>query len=135
MEAFEALNIATVNVLSVGMMLGGGLLYAFDISSLDDMRRQIRASIGVDGPRTEEDAEKEIEEWIASVLNMGSKSEKEEKRPKGPDDKEGVAKILDMVSKMEENRGKGLDKDGIATVLDRIAKLEEKRRNDEERKS
>jgi hypothetical protein len=135
MEAFEALNIATVNVLSVGIMLGGGLLYAFDISSLDDMRRQVRASIGVDGPRTDEDAEKEIEEWIASVLNMGSKSEKEAKRAKGLDDKEGVATILDMVSKMEESRGKGLDKDGIATVLDRISKLEEKRRNDEQRKS
>jgi hypothetical protein len=135
-EAFEALNIATINVLSVGMMLGGGLLYALDISSLDDMRRQVRTSIGVDGPRTDEDAEKEIEEWIASVLNKGSKSEKEEKRPKGANDKEGAATILDMVSKLEESRGKGLDKEGIATILDRLSKLEEeKRKSDEERKS
>jgi len=134
-EAFEALNIATINVLSVGMMLGGGLLYAFDISSLDDMRKHVRASIGVDGPRTDEDAEKEIEEWIASVLNMGSKADKEEKRSKGADDKEGAATILDMVSKLEESRGKGLDKEKITTILDRLSKLEEKRKNDEERKS
>ena len=135
MEAFEALNIATVNVLSVGIMLGGGLLYAFDISSLDDMRRQIRSTIGADGPRTDQDAEDEIEQWIASVLNMGSKSENEEKRAKGSGDKEGAATILDMVAKLEESRARGLDTDGVATILDRISKLEEKRRRDEERKS
>jgi hypothetical protein len=107
MEAFEALNIATINVLSVGMMLGGGLLYAFDISSLDDMRQYVRKSIGVDGPRTDEDAEKEIEEWIAKTLNIGMK---EEKRVVGPKDAEGVATILERLSKLEaEKNGKRSD--------------------------
>jgi len=68
MEAFEALNIATINVFSVGMMLTGGLLYAFDISSLDDMRRNVRSRIGVDVSRTDQDEEEEIEEWFATVL-------------------------------------------------------------------
>lgn len=68
MEAFEALNIATINVLSVGMMSAGGLLWAFDISSLDDMRRKVRTNMGVDSIRVDEDAEEEIEEWFASVL-------------------------------------------------------------------
>lgn len=103
-EAFEALNIATINVMSVGMMLGGGLLYAFDISSLDDMRRHVRKSIGVEGPRTDEDAEKEIEEWVAKTLNIQMKKEK--KHEERPNDAEGVATILERISKLEaEKRG------------------------------
>lgn len=68
MEAFEALNIATVNVFSVGMMVTGGLLWAFDIASLDDMRSKVRTNLGVDPIRTDQDAEAEIEEWFAAVL-------------------------------------------------------------------
>ena len=68
MEAFEALNIATVNVFSVGMMVTGGLLWAFDIASLDDMRSKVRTNLGVDPIRTDQDAEAEIEEWFATVL-------------------------------------------------------------------
>jgi hypothetical protein len=102
MEAFEALNIATVNVLSVGMMLGGGLLYAFDISSLDDMRGQVRASIGVDGPRTDEDEEREIEEWIAKTLNIQMK--KEGKDGDRPSEAGGVSTILERISKLEEDK-------------------------------
>lgn len=121
------------------MMLGGGILYAFDISSLDDMRRSVRASIGVDGPRTDEDVEKEIEEWIASVLNRGSKTDTEEKRSKGSDEKGSNATILEMISKLEESRGKGLDKEGIATILDKLSKLEGEKRgkgpNDQDGKS
>jgi len=69
MEAFEALNIATINVISVGMMLTGGALWAFDISSVEDMRREVRGGIGLDtGGRTDKEAEEEIEEWLASVF-------------------------------------------------------------------
>ncbi|KUJ07269.1 uncharacterized protein LY89DRAFT_540973, partial [Mollisia scopiformis] len=68
MEALEALNLATINVISVGMMATGGLLWAFDISSLDDMRKKVRTNLGVDPIRTDEDAEQEIEEWFATVL-------------------------------------------------------------------
>jgi hypothetical protein len=68
MEAFEALNIATVNVLSVGMMVTGGMLWAFDISSLKDLRSKVRTNLGVDPIRTDQDAEEEIEEFFASVL-------------------------------------------------------------------
>jgi proteasome assembly chaperone (PAC2) family protein len=101
MEAFEALNIATINVLSVGMMLGGGLLYAFDISSLDDMRQYVRKSIGVDGPRMDEDSEKEIEEWIAKTLNIQMKAEKGGEKSK---DAEEISTILERLSKLEEEK-------------------------------
>jgi len=50
------------------MMVSGGLLWAFDIGSLDDMRRKVRTNIGVDVNRTDQDAEEEIEEWFATVL-------------------------------------------------------------------
>lgn len=111
MEAVEALNIATINVLSVGMMLSGGLIYAFDISSLDDMRRLVRANMGVDGFRTDEDAEKEIEDWVSKTLNLGTK---ETKRGDGPMDLEAVVSILERIAKLEEEkrRGKAPDEEG-----------------------
>jgi hypothetical protein len=68
LEAVEALSLATVNVLSVGMMLSGGILWAFDIGSIEDMRGKVRTNMGVDGVRKDQDAEEEIEEFIASVL-------------------------------------------------------------------
>lgn len=68
MEAFEALNIATINVISGGMMFAGGTLWAFDIASVEDMRRKVRTNLGVDVLRTDQDAEEEIEEWFATVL-------------------------------------------------------------------
>ncbi|KZF20421.1 hypothetical protein L228DRAFT_250107 [Xylona heveae TC161] len=79
MDALEALNIATINVTSLGIMTVGGALYAFDICTLDEMRRKIRGGLGVDGTgRSAEQAEENIEEWIASV--MARKEDKERKR-------------------------------------------------------
>ena len=58
------------------MMVGGGLLWAFDISGLEDMRRKVRGGLGVDGNgRSEREVEEEFEEWIAGVLKR--KEEKE----------------------------------------------------------
>jgi hypothetical protein len=69
MEAFEALNIATVNVLSLTMMATGGTLWYLNINNMDEARRFIRGGIGVDGTgRSEKDAEEDFEEWMATVL-------------------------------------------------------------------
>jgi hypothetical protein len=91
MEAFEALNIATINVLSLGMMTIGGLLYAFDISSVDDMRRNVRTRLGVDGVQTDQEAEEEIEGLFASILSNKLVREKlkdmHEKETKEKDEK------------------------------------------------
>lgn len=77
--AVEALTVATLNVVSWAIMTTGGLLWAFDIGSMDDMRRKIRGGLGVDGTgRTEQEAEEEMEEWLATVLTR-----KEEKRRAG----------------------------------------------------
>lgn len=68
LEAAEALSLATINVFSVGMMGVGGLLYAFDISTVADMRRDVRSRMGLDGIQTDQEAEEEIEELFASIL-------------------------------------------------------------------
>lgn len=81
LEAVEALNIATINVLSVAMTLTGATLWYLDINSLRDARILIRGGLGVDGTgRTEEEANEEIEEVIAGIL--ARKDEKNEKRRK-----------------------------------------------------
>ena len=108
MEALEALNIATINVLSVAMMMGGGILYAFDISSMEDLRQYMRKSLGVDGPRTDAEAEKEIEEWIAKTLHLGIKEEKREETSK---ETEMVSEILSRLAKLEEERKRTKPKD------------------------
>ena len=76
MEALEALNLATVNVTSFTIMIAGGLLWAFDISGLEELKRRVRAELVVDGiGRRESDAE-EFGEWLATALER--KREKEE---------------------------------------------------------
>ncbi|KAI9882768.1 MAG: hypothetical protein M1823_005480 [Watsoniomyces obsoletus] len=77
-EALEALNIATINVFSVSLMVTGGMMWAYDISSLEDLRRKVRAGMGVRG--TEQDADEEIEEWMASVLSRKDDREKRRRR-------------------------------------------------------
>jgi hypothetical protein len=86
MEAFEALSVATVNVLSVSMMLTGGALWAFDIASLDDMRRKMRGGLGIDGEGRDKAADEEMEEWLATVL---ARKEEKEKRKKASKVNEG----------------------------------------------
>ncbi|KAI5309662.1 hypothetical protein KEM55_002711 [Ascosphaera atra] len=68
-EAFEAFNVATVNVLSLGMLGLGGVMYAMDINSMEDARRVIRGGLGTKNiPRTDEEVEEELQIWLANVL-------------------------------------------------------------------
>ncbi|EMR70632.1 hypothetical protein UCREL1_2333 [Eutypa lata UCREL1] len=80
--ALEALNLATLNVLGFGVMCTGGLAWAFDISSIDDLRKKARGHIGPNGGYTDEEAEREVEEWVAKVL--GRKEEKEQEAGSPP---------------------------------------------------
>ena len=76
-EALQALNLATLNTMAASMTLVGGVLWAFDISTLDEMRQKVRGGLGVDGTgRTESDVEEEFEEWIAGVLKRKDDKEK-----------------------------------------------------------
>ncbi|PGH14349.1 hypothetical protein AJ80_05939 [Polytolypa hystricis UAMH7299] len=77
LEAFEALNIATINVVSLAMLGIGTGMVAFDINTIEDLRRKVRGGLGVDnGPeRSEKELEEDFEEWVVGVLNR--KTEKE----------------------------------------------------------
>ncbi|KAI0384353.1 hypothetical protein F5Y04DRAFT_227399 [Hypomontagnella monticulosa] len=84
--AVEALNLATLNVMGFGIMATGGLAWAFDISSVDDLRRKARRHIGTTRGYTDEESEREIEEWVASVLVRKDKKEQEANSPPKKDD-------------------------------------------------
>jgi hypothetical protein len=86
-EALEALNIATINVLSLSMMTAGGFLYAFDISSIDDLRRKVRSRLGVDDLQTDQESEEQIKELFASILDRKFKNEKSAKESKENEEK------------------------------------------------
>lgn len=80
MEAFDALTVASVNVFSATLMAAGGALWAFDISTVDDMRRKIRGGLGIDGGDGRESrAEQEMEEWLATVLARKDEKDKTKK--------------------------------------------------------
>lgn len=76
MEAFDALSIASINVLTVSMMFGGGILWALDISTLQDARMRFRRGFGVDdGGLAASHADEEMEEWLATVLARKDKKD------------------------------------------------------------
>ncbi|RYO83930.1 hypothetical protein DL764_009394 [Monosporascus ibericus] len=66
--ALEALNLATLNVMGFGIMCTGGIAWAFDLSSLDDLRGMARRHIGPSGGHVDEEAEREVAEWMAKML-------------------------------------------------------------------
>ncbi|KAI1499990.1 hypothetical protein F5X99DRAFT_259901 [Biscogniauxia marginata] len=76
--AFEALNLATLNALSFAIMATGGVAWAFDISNIDDLRRKARRHIESPGGKIDEEAEQEIEEWVAKILMRKEKKEQEQ---------------------------------------------------------
>jgi hypothetical protein len=66
LEALEAFSVATVNVVSWGLMFVGGMFYAFDISSLEEMRARNRTRMGL----TSEDqkgSQVVVGEWIEAA--------------------------------------------------------------------
>lgn len=77
-EAFEALNLATLNVCAGGMAATGAVLYALDVNSIEDLRRFVRGGwSGTAGEKskTDQELEEDLEEWIVMVL--GRKADKQ----------------------------------------------------------
>ncbi|KAK5654353.1 hypothetical protein OQA88_7262 [Cercophora sp. LCS_1] len=87
MVAFEALNLATLNVFSFAIMMAGGVSWSLDISSVDDLRRMARRSLaGVKG-NTDEEAEKEVAEWFAKAMGVSEKGKEGEGEGEGEGEK------------------------------------------------
>lgn len=85
MEALEALNLATINVLSFGMMASGAVAYAFNINGLEDMRRVVRSGLEEGGPgaaKTDEEMEKEVSQWVVSILGDRFETQLEKEKEK-----------------------------------------------------
>lgn len=66
--ALHALGLATLNVLSFGVLLVGGISWAFDLYSVDELRRRTQAitrrSVHV-SPEEEREAEEMLRSWLA----------------------------------------------------------------------
>jgi hypothetical protein len=66
--AVEALSLATLNVMGFGILFTGGLAYAFDVASVDDLRAMARKHTRP-GPGTADEAEeREMEAWANDIL-------------------------------------------------------------------
>ncbi|KAL1859153.1 hypothetical protein Plec18167_007466 [Paecilomyces lecythidis] len=76
LEALDAFSIATVNVLSLGMVGTGMAMYALDVNNPEDMRRYMRRKFnlgaedvaGVGQGTTDNETDKEIEGWLQNAL-------------------------------------------------------------------
>ncbi|KAL4975211.1 hypothetical protein BDW66DRAFT_167369 [Aspergillus desertorum] len=71
MEAFEALHLATINVLSFSMMASGGVLWAMGVNSIEDMRAYVKKRMAAGNgelSQTDQEMEKEVEEWVMKYL-------------------------------------------------------------------
>ncbi|KAL2008986.1 hypothetical protein VTN00DRAFT_7180 [Thermoascus crustaceus] len=103
LEALEALNLATINVVSLAMVGAGATMYALDVNTLDDMRRYARRGLGFDSPGTgtgtrkeDEELGEELEQWLSSVLGMKEVKEiKERARRKQEEDGDGKKLVND----------------------------------------
>ncbi|TQS37616.1 hypothetical protein Golomagni_01906 [Golovinomyces magnicellulatus] len=68
MDALEALNLATVNVVSLALMTAGGMSWALDISSTDDMKRKLHVDTTEAKGLNDEYSDEAIDAWLASIL-------------------------------------------------------------------
>jgi len=82
MIAFEALGLATLGTVSFGIMGAGGMAWAFDFSNLDELRVKMRRSMYGDQGVVDEDAEREVAEWLTKMLEPKVKAEPAAEEPK-----------------------------------------------------
>ena len=105
-EAFQALSIASFQVGSWSVMLGGGLFWAFDISTVNDLRQRVREGIGIQpqgkGPR---EVEQEFEEWLAETLQR--REEKKKLLDSGEmSEAEAAVKAQEVMNTRQKGRGR-----------------------------
>lgn len=84
LEAADALGIATINVFSYALMVGGGLFWAFDISNLRELKERVKADWVLE--KTEEEKrmtpeEEAVSTWPAAAIVLQEEQEKQRKQP------------------------------------------------------
>ena len=97
-------------------MMGGGLLWAFDIRSVEEFKGRVRARRGVDGKwsqlgKRDEDEEEEFEKWVASLTGRKKGVGKEERRwsAREPDQEQAREENYAVIESQATN---GLEKPG-----------------------
>lgn len=74
MIAVEALGLATLGTVSFGIMSAGGMAWAFDFTNLAELRVKMRRSMYGDQGVVDEDAEREVAEWLTKMLEPKAKA-------------------------------------------------------------
>ena len=89
LEALDALGIATLNVFSYWVMFGGGLLWAFNISTLAELRNRVKMSLDLDsGAETGHKLEDGAETWLAAAIVIKEEEERQNRARKEDASKE-----------------------------------------------
>lgn len=87
----RALGLATLNVMSFGIMLVGGVSWGFDLLSLSELRQRTRIALSRPtglSPEDEKQAEQEMEKMMDNLMSrLGMK--KPESEPEAKDEPVG----------------------------------------------
>jgi hypothetical protein len=83
LEALEALSVATVNLFSWTLFYAGGLLWAFDIGSLEEMRSKLRVRLGITEIE-QKDSQEIVGAWVKAAKSFNIK-EMQSTSPTGED--------------------------------------------------
>lgn len=83
--ALHAFSLATLNVMSFGVMLVGGISWAFNLSSVEELRQRTKESLQRQSivPRNPED-EKMLEEMMDDLLSKLGMQKPAEEKPQEP---------------------------------------------------
>ena len=121
--AVQALGLATLNVMSFGILLTGGLAYAFDLCNLSELRARTRIALQRPGNFTPED-EQEMEKMMGSIMDkLGMQ------KPQELEEEEEVATKAAPGEEKEKEKEK--PKKLLGTILDRLGMWPEKVAKDE----
>jgi hypothetical protein len=83
LEALDALGIATINVFSYGIMLGGGLLWAFNISTLAEFKDRMKMPLDLkSGEETGDKSEDGAGTWLAAAIVLKEEEERQNRARK-----------------------------------------------------
>ena len=81
-------------MISVTVLVGGGAAWAFDISSVNDLKSRIRGSLGAGKTRFAVESEKWFEEWLEAREKEKEKVDKDGAVMSGQD-KEATSSVDD----------------------------------------
>lgn len=106
--AAEALALATLNTASFAIFAAGGVTWALDVSSVEDLRRYARRSIErsvVKMGKVDEEAEREVVEWFGKTFGGVEGEKKDGGGEKGGSEGETAGKKVEDGEKNGKTEG------------------------------